>query len=154
MPGVVNPAHNYIMYNADVTKLIGLEEAVIVAADGHYVLKGSPDQDITQTRLLDSGAPKGNVVYSKVTNLGIDGLGIGAAWLSDEGILVANAQGAVVNKTEGRVAFPEYDEAAAMLREEQGARRLVTTARSKGQTGEFAVTDNWDVEVRRNGVTV
>lgn len=152
--GLTNLAHNYFIYGKDVSLLIGLEEAVIVVADGHYSLVGSSDTEIQQAKLLSYGAPKGNVVYSEVSKLGLEGLGIGAAWLSDKGFVVANGQGAIVNQTEGRVAMPSYDEAAVMLREEEGARRLVAAARSKGQTAQFAVKDDWDVEVRRNGVII
>lgn len=152
--GLTNLAHNYFIYGKDITILAGLEEAVIAVADKHYSLVGSQEEEIRQVKLFNYGAPKGNVVYSEVAKLGLEGLGIGAAWLSDKGFVVANGQGALVNQTESRVAMPKYDEAAVMLREEEGARRLVAAARSKGQASQFAFTDGWDVEIRRNGVII
>lgn len=151
--GLYDPSTDFFQYPANVDLLACTEGGLFISADKTYRVRGESDQTLQQSAVFDYGAPSGRPEYVQAEDLNIDQTGLAAAWLSDEGFVIADPSGNIKNVTKERLVLPKYAASAIMYRQVNGIEQLVSTV-SRKTDNRLTVTDDWSVEVRRNGVKI
>lgn len=117
--GVCDPVRGYIPFPAPITIVQPVEGGVYVVADQTYWLAGNLESKLST--LLPYGAVPGTGGSDESTKT--------TFWLSDRGLIVADQIGTVKNVQEGALALAGGTHGAALYRERDGSKHIVTVRR-------------------------
>lgn len=144
MLGLYKPSRNYIQFPVPITMLEPCENGIYLAADKTYWIGG----DVAQAELAvvsPSGAVLGTGGKSPDDNL--------VHWMSPNGTVVGNSDGQITNLQDKTVAVSQAPSGAAMFRDRDGMRRIVTSLFNPSTNSAVAQTFI-DAEVVRKGTTL
>lgn len=116
--GVFDAAKGYIPFPAPITIVQPAVGGVYVVADQTYWLAGDLD-NTSAPPILPYGAVAGTGGYDETTKT--------VFWLSDRGLVVADGAGGAKNVQEDTLALAGGTRGAALYREQNGSRHIVTS---------------------------
>lgn len=154
-PGLTRIMDNYFpMFKEDIKLVLAAESGLYVVADKTYFLTGNnPDEMVIREVYPHSGV-RGSATYVPSSVVGGTG-GIPApVWFSDTGSVVGGPSGQVTPMMEDKVAVNEYGKGAALYKEENGIKSIVTALQNPGEQSKLGTSDSVSFEIRRNGVTI
>lgn len=138
--GVHRPAYDFIPFPAPITLVAPVEAGVFVATEAKtYFLPGS---DVAQSSLLDRqpfGAVPGTLTRERNVK--------GAMWFTRRGAMRVSDDGGMTLLQDKDIAFSPAQTGAAMVREENGLRTLVTALATNGQPASAVFGSYIDAEV-------
>lgn len=140
-PALHNPAKNYVLFKSPIQLVVPCDDGVYVAtAEETYWLRGKDPSAAELSDVLPYGGVPGT--DSKVKN------STDVWWFSTRGIVVGNTQGQAKNVQEETVAVEQAGSGAALYREQNGLRQMLTTLfNTEAST---AVVSSWmDAEITR-----
>lgn len=143
-PGLWRPSKNYIQFPEPITALEPSGRGVFVAADKTYWLGG----EITQAA-LDERLPYGAVPNSG----GNDPANPESCfWISERGLVFGGPDGSVKNLQEEQLALTGGTAGAAVYRERNGQRHVLTSVQDPGRTS-AGFGFRFDAEIIKQGVS-
>lgn len=116
--GVFDASKGYIPFPAPITIVQPAVGGVYVVSDQTYWLAGDLD-NTSAPPILPYGAVPGTGGYDETTNT--------VFWLSDRGLVVADGAGGAKNVQEDALALAGGTRGAALYREQNGSRHIVTS---------------------------
>lgn len=154
-PGLTRLMDNYFPPFPERIKIVlHHTTGIFVVADKTYFLSGGNPEQMTISEVSPLSGVEGTGADVSASILGIEAHGTAPTWFSDNGTVVGGPGGVVIPLMESKVAVGEYGSGAALYREENGIRSLVTALQDKGDASKFSTSDSMSMEVRRNGVIV
>lgn len=139
--GLHDPVADYMPFPADITVLEPVAGGVYVVADKTYFITG----DFESVREIQPfGAAFGSAVRRP------DGLGV--HWFSDRGLVQADEQGVVRQLHSERFRTPKAQEAAVLVREQDGLRQLLAATRGQSGTSAAAASSFMDAQITKEGI--
>lgn len=143
----VNPTRNFLQFEHDITMVgsvtdgvyVGTKEGVWFIAHGTRI-EGHPPGAFKRTRVMDSGAIPGSMVYipGEVANppqVGLDTdtpVKVSILFMTTAGYCVGSDGGQCTNQSESRFVFPDAISASAMYRSQAGMHQYIATLSSGG----------------------
>ena len=127
---------------------------LFVVSDKTYFLPGGNPEQMTIREVSPLSGVEGTGAEVSASILGLEMPGTVPTWFSDNGTVVGGADGVVIPLMEGKVSVGKYGSGAALYREENGIRSLVTALQNKDDVSGFSASDSLSTEVRRGGITI
>ena len=155
---LVDKTRNFIQTEEDITLLAPTGDGIYVGTTARvFFLQGTLSQGLKRSSVMDAPAVKGSLVYvpqplvhpsaSRGNPVPEDDVPV---FMTGRGIVVGLSGGELYNLTQGRVAFPGVESAAALYREDQGANSYVAVANSGGSpTANARIGDYVEAEIIR-----
>lgn len=155
-PGLTRLTDNYFPeLGGDIKIMLSHTTGLFVVADKTYFLAGTNPEQMTVVMAYPHSGVKGTGVQVPSSILGIEeDPGNSPVWFSDNGLVAGKPGGVVLPLTEKQLAVDSYSSGAAMYREEEGIRSIVTSLQSPIELSKLASSDSVGFEVRRNGITI
>lgn len=131
---LVNRRKNFYKFPEDVTIIAGTKTGLYVCSDKTYYIGKAGSEDRTQTEVSDYRGIFGTMALIPRSN--------DPVWLSERGAMIGREGGALEMLSEFTLAPGQMNNAAAMVREQNGIRQFVavgnTTDGSSMQAGSYA----------------
>lgn len=135
-------ANSFVMFPADITLLAAGSDGLYVASDTTRFLQGAQPQDFEAREVLPYGAVANTLVDLP------DREGQVFGWMSHRGWIVADGAGGAKNVTEQALAFGPHARGAALFREANGVKQVVSVMRD-GAESKLVAQDFFDAEIVR-----
>lgn len=128
----------YILFPRDIDVVAGAATGLYVVSDQHYFLRGKGPEDFDNVAKLPFGAVRGTVarlpyarshVGSRSTAKLAATKEAGIVWMSDRGLVIADMDGDVRVVSEDTIVMTRAARGATLVRERDGRRMIVSTAR-------------------------
>lgn len=136
----VDKRKNYYHFNADATAIAAVEDGIYICADKTYFISNAGSIDHSQRTVLDFGAIPNTAQKIPKTNSVI--------WLSPNGAVVGKAGGEVEILAADALVPGRMENAASLIREEDGLRQFVTVGITT-ETSKLAASSYAEAEIIR-----
>lgn len=140
--GLHDPVADYTPFPADITVLEPVTGGVYVVADKTYFIASDFE---SEREIQPFGAAFGSAVRRP------DGLGV--HWFSDRGLVLADEQGVVRQLHSERFHTPKAQEAATLVREQDGLRQLLAATRGQSGASVAAASSFMDAQIIKKGIS-
>ena len=140
--GLYNNTADFGWYPAPVTLVWGAFDGVYVATtEETYFVTGLGTPEQKQDLVLPTGAVPGTKADMPDKT--------GCMWVTPKGVVKAFAGGKIENVSYDKVSIGEYQSGAAVVREDDGLRRYISSVNIPREGTQFATRDFFDAEVVR-----
>lgn len=155
--GAAHPK-KFLWFPADISIVAAATTGLYVVADKHYYLLGNGPEDFTLIDKLPFAAVLGTSarlpysqshVSTRHTSKTAATREAGTVWMSVRGLVIADMQGDVRVVSEDNIAVDANTHGAALVRETNGVRQIVTTGFGAGLDSGLVAQDYLDAEVIR-----
>lgn len=145
---LTRPASDFVMFPDPITMVKSVVDGVYVGTQHGVMYLDGNELGQFKMRPADMLAPiPGSALAVDGGLFGESGKGI--VWLTRRGWVFASSGGRVKRLTESQMALPEYDRAAALYREHDGMRQVMTFVKGGGEAA--GASDSYTTEIVRNG---
>ena len=138
--GKVKVSQNFIQFNSPITVLEAVDDGLWLVADKTYFLSGANPVDFKLSTVFEYGA----ISNTTVTLPNDEGI----SWQSTRGRIMATNGGKAKNVQEERLATASATSGAALFREEDGVKQIVTVL-SNATTNSLTAADFMEAEIIR-----
>lgn len=151
--GVTRPAQGIYMLPSNVTLLAPVPDGVYVGYEGAVVfLAGTDPYDVSQVAVSSHTPVPRAMTYIPGERLGVPQRLV-PVWWGVDGVMVAGLPGGQVRElTRDRLAVPNHQAGAMLLREREGMSHVVSVLRRGGEMNLMGASDSVVAEIRRNCV--
>ena len=154
-PGLTRLMDNYFpVLGGEIKLMMPHTTGIFIVANQTHFLSGTNPEQMTPKMVYPHSGVKGTGVNVPSSIVGIEYPGDTPMWFSDNGLVAGTAEGQIVPVTEKQLSVDKYDEGAALFREENGIRSVVTALQAKSVTARLATSDSISFEIRRNGISI
>lgn len=161
--GFVDKTRGFVQFEGKITMLGQVSDGLYVGTtEGVWFLSGASFEKMHRTRVMDSPAIRGSMVYipAELANPPQIGPGVDTptelsiGFMSTRGFCVAADSGKCTNLTESKVFFPVAQRAASFWRRQDGMNQYITVLDAGGEPVNGArIGDFVDAEIRRGGAS-
>jgi hypothetical protein len=138
--GLYNNSADFLWMPSPVKLIWGAFDGLYVATETEtYFVTGAGTDAQEQKLVLPTGAISGTKARMPDK--------IGEMWVTPKGVVRAYAGGQIDNVSYDRVSIGEYESGAAIIREDDGLRRFVSSVKIPKVGTQFATMDFFDAEV-------
>lgn len=151
--GLHQPEKDFFYFPSRITVLEPVDDGIYVVADKTYFLAGGTPGQMQLSGISDATGVEGTGLRVQAKHFALEDTKDEVAfWFGSRGAQLGLPGGALKAVMEDRAVVPLYEEGAALFRERNGIRQVVTTVKRPGDTSAFAAVDSAVAEVVRNGV--
>jgi hypothetical protein len=138
--GLYNNVSDFLLFPSTVKLIWGAFDGLYVATETEtYFVVGAGTDAQEQKLVLPTGAIPGTKARMPDK--------VGEMWMTPKGIVRAYAGGQIDNISYDKVSIGEYESGAAIIREDDGLRRFVSSVKIPKVGTQFATMDFFDAEV-------
>ena len=146
--GLTRPATDFVMFPAEPTMVKSVVDGLYVGTQHDVVFLAGDDLPLFKQKQADALPPiPGSALVVDGGLFGEPGRGI--VWLTRRGWVFGSTGGRVKRLTESQMSLPSYDRAAALYREHDGMRQVMTFVKGGGEAA--GASDSYTTEIVRNG---